>query len=278
MALMALFLIADFWLPDGRAADLPRRQHAICSQLAERDFNAWYATASLKAKQRIQSASATNAGSWLTTFPTTPELTMADEFCSGCEASSWPPPIADLPAKCSCGAKLSVDSQHFYSCGQLKRKAMAVRHDAIVRLLRDSFHVGAVVHVEPRLYDTKRVRPDLDILLPDVTMMLDVAVTHPGAPSRKSDRRFAAADDIQATKNRHYKDWALARGGRFFPFVYKTHGALSRQAEAVLKLLVEAVSAHVRSRLHEAHSITLQRQRSGGQDGRHQCARYCCGG
>ena len=72
--------IADFWLPDGRAADLPRRQHAICSQLAERDFNAWYATASLKAKQRIQSASATNAGSWLTTFPTTPELTMADEF------------------------------------------------------------------------------------------------------------------------------------------------------------------------------------------------------
>ena len=124
-------------------------------------------------------------------------------------------PIADLPAKCACGAKLSDDSQHLYSCCQLKRKAMTVRHDSIVRFLRDSFHhVGAVVHVEPRLYDTKRVRPDLDILLPDVNMMLDVAVTHPGAPSRKSDRRFAAADDIQATKNRHYKDWALARGGR----------------------------------------------------------------
>ena len=76
-------------------------------------------------------------------------------------------PIADLPAECACGAKLSDDSQHFYSCGQLKRKAMTVRHDAIVRLLRDSFHhVGAVVHVKPRLYDTKRVRPDLDILLP----------------------------------------------------------------------------------------------------------------
>ena len=121
--------------------------------------------------------------------------------------------------------------------------------------------------VEPRLYDTKRVRPDLDILLPDVNMMLDVAVTHPGAPSRKSDRRFAAADDIQATKNRHYKDWALARGGKFFPFVYETHGALGRQAEAVLKLLAKAASAttlpmSVRDFMRhtrQALSITLQR-------------------
>ena len=71
----------------------------------------------------------------------------------------------DLPANCACGAKLSNDTQHFYSCGQLKRKAMTVRHDSIVRLLRDSFHqVGAVVHVEPRLNDT--MCDQLDILLP----------------------------------------------------------------------------------------------------------------
>ena len=133
------------------------------------------------------------------------------------------------------------------------------------------------------LVSTKRVRPDLDILLPDVNMMLDVAVTHPGAPSRKSDRRFAAADDIQATKNRHYKDWALARGGRFFPFVYETHGALGRQAEAVLKLLAKAASAttlpmSVRDFMKHSVDHLAARQRSGGQDGRHQCARNCGGG
>src|SRR3569623_1798397 len=84
----------------------------------------------------------------------------------------------DLPDVCSCKAKLADDSQHFFSCKKLKRKAMTVRHDAIVRLLRAAFHhVGAVVHVEPRLYDTERVRPDLDILLPDQNVMLDVAVT-----------------------------------------------------------------------------------------------------
>ena len=122
---MALFLVTS--PTSGSLMEESLRQHAICSQLAERDFNAWHATASLKAKQRIQSASATNAGSWLTTFPTTPELTMADEFFAVKHRVGLRP-IADLPAKCTRGAKLSDDSQHFYSCGQLKRKAMTVRH------------------------------------------------------------------------------------------------------------------------------------------------------
>jgi hypothetical protein len=135
-------------------------------------------------------------------------------------------------------------------------------------MLRDTFHqVGAVVHVEPRLYDTKRVRPDLDILLPDLNLMLDVAVTHPGMPSCKSERSCAAADAMQAIKNRHYKDWALERGGKFFPFILETHGALGRQAEDVLKLLTKAASAaplpvsvrEFMQNTRQALSITLQR-------------------
>src|SRR3569833_2751671 len=102
-------------------------------------------------------------------------------------------------------------------------------HDATVRLLRDAFHkVGAVVHVEPRLYDTKRVRPALDILLPDQNLMLDVAVTHPGAPSRKSAKPLAAANAIQSNKVRDYAAWAQERGGKFFGFVLETHGALGK--------------------------------------------------
>ena len=97
--------------------------------------------------------------------------------------------------------------------------------------------------------------------------MLDVAVTHPGAPSRKSDRRLAAADDLQATKNRRYKDWALARGGKFLPFVCETHGALGHQAGEVLKLLAKAASnttlpMSVRDftkHFQQALSVTLQR-------------------
>ena len=150
-------------------------------------------------------------------------------------------PMDDLPAKCSCGAVLGDDPQHFFSCRLLKRKAMTQRHDSIVRLLRDLFYkVGAVVHVEPRIYDTKRVRPDLDILLPDQNLMLDVAITHPGAPSRKSVKPLAAANATEATKNRDYSAWAQALGGKFYGFVMETHGALGKGAVEVLKRLAKA--------------------------------------
>src|SRR3954466_10817737 len=69
------------------------------------------------------------------------------------------------------------DPQHFLSCSMLKRRAMTVRHDSVVRLLRDFFHhAGALVHIEPRIYETKRFRPDLDILLADTNIMIDVGI------------------------------------------------------------------------------------------------------
>jgi len=107
----------------------------------------------------------------------------------------------------------------------------------------------------------------MDILLPDQNVMLDVAITHPGAPSRKSDRPLAAAADLQGIKNRKYHDWAAQRGGRFLPFVLETHGALGKQAGDVLKLLakVAANSAAVLSvsdflkLFKQKLSVTLQR-------------------
>ena len=145
----------------GGVAALPRRQHEIYSQVVAREFR-WLADANLKEKQRVLSSSASKAGLWLTVFPSTPELSLADEyFLLAVKHRLGDCPMDDLPATCSCDAKLAEDSQHFFSCRHLKRKAMTVRHDAIVRLLRDTFHqVGAVVHVEPRIYDTERKRPD----------------------------------------------------------------------------------------------------------------------
>src|SRR4051794_2041083 len=64
------------------------------------------------------------------------------------------PLMDDLPPKCFCGAALTDDPQHFLSCSMLKRRAMTVRHDSVVRLLRDFFHhAGALVHIEPRIYE-----------------------------------------------------------------------------------------------------------------------------
>ena len=120
----------------------------------------------------------------------------------------------------------------------LKRRAMTVRHDSVVRLLRDFFHqAGGLVHIEPRIYETKRFRPDLDILLADTNIMIDVGITNPCAPSRTSTTALAAAK----AKVVEYKKFAAERGAKFFPFILETLGAYGKETANVLKVLAKAV-------------------------------------
>ena len=73
--------------------------------------------------------------------------------------------------------------------------------------------------------------------------------------------------DLQSIKNRKYGDWATQRGGRFIPFVLETHGALGKQAEAVLKLLAKVAShssavlsvTDFLTQFKQKLSVTLQR-------------------
>ena len=54
---------------------------------------------------------------------------------------------------------------------------MTSRHDSIVRLLARFFRVaGALVHSEPRIFDTVRLRPDLEVILPDGVLLIDVTL------------------------------------------------------------------------------------------------------
>src|SRR3569623_59151 len=43
-------------------------------------YRDWFDTANLKEKQRVVSSSATNAGLWLTSLPSLPELSLADDY------------------------------------------------------------------------------------------------------------------------------------------------------------------------------------------------------
>src|SRR6185436_6272455 len=101
---------------------------------------------------------------------------------------------------------------------------------------------GALVHVEPKVMGQSRVRPDLEILLPDQTLLVDVAVTHPTAASRKSTTPLAAARMIQSAKLTKYAGVAAARGGKFLAFVLESFGAFGPQALDILKILYSAMS------------------------------------
>src|SRR5438046_619890 len=108
---------------------------------------------------------------------------------------------------------------------------MTVRHDSVVRLLRDFFHhAGALVHIEPRIYETKRFCPDLDILLADTNIMIDVGITNPCAPSRTSTTALAAATTMEKAKVVSTRSFLVREehGAKFFPFILETLGAYGK--------------------------------------------------
>ena len=103
---------------------------------------------------------------------------------------------------------------------------------------------------------------------------IDVSVTHPCANSyvrAAAKTPLSAASRREQEKQNKAADWLQYQGGpaamRFYPFVLETHGAVSEQAERVLKViaqqaaelhLVDDASFYV-NQMATQLSITLQR-------------------
>ena len=77
--------------------------------------------------------------------------------------------------------------------------------------------------MEKRVLDTMRVKPDLDIILPDRSLLVDVVITHPSASSRHGLEPLAAA------RVQSYGRVAEERGSACFGFALETFGALGRR-------------------------------------------------
>jgi hypothetical protein len=130
----------------------------------------------------------------------------------------------------------------------------------LAKLLRG---VGAVVHIEPRIFGTERKRSDLDILFPNSQILVDVTVVHPAAPSRKSRTRLAAATAAQAKKHRLYDSLANRQGASLSGFAVETFGGFDKEADELMRLLRQSSST---SSVHgtgkgaaEALAVCLQR-------------------
>ena len=96
-----------------------------------------------------------------------------------------------LPPDCaSCGTKdaIALDSWHHLSCNSHKRQQLNLRHDSVVHALyHHSDHSGAAACKEPQGLSTEDGRrPDLQIVLPGASILTDVVVSHPLAPSHVS--------------------------------------------------------------------------------------------
>ena len=171
--------------------------------------------------------------------PTSIDLQLSDQqMCIASRIRLGLPPLDHLPERCVCGATLSEDNGHFLSCRDLRRSAVTARHDSIVRVLAKHLRrATALVHEEPRVYNTSKLRPDLDVVFPNNYLMVDVVVTHPAAPSRKNVYPLAAAEEWERRKVKKYASHAAIRGAMVLGFSLESFGAWSTQALKVASII-----------------------------------------
>ena len=159
-------------------------------------------------------------------------------------------PASDhLPARCVCAEALS-DAAHFFNCVKLRRGATTDRHDAIEVELADAAAVaGCIAHRQPRYKMVNGVNqapdhslvPDLSIVTPVGTTLIDVQVTNCTAPSHvtAAQKQLGAARKSEAAKKAKYTALAagLGKSARFQPFVLEVHGAWGLHAELAAQYL-----------------------------------------
>jgi len=256
------------WTTYGQGAVSRRLQKALCALIDDRIAAHYSTTRNSRAdKQRMTSCSAKNAGAWLMAVPQTPAVTLSDsDYRYAVRHRLGLHPQSDLPPLCACGELLKSDPGHFHSCPKLMPRAITARHDTLVQILANMFKRAGVVNIEVKCEGETRVRPDIEIILSDRSLLVDVAVVHPAAPSRRSHVALAAARDIENAKAAKYRSVALERGATFSAFIVESYGALGGQGLELLKLLNSTLN-HAPARpfelservVAETFSVALQR-------------------
>lgn len=110
-------------------------------------------------RARLISLSAPFSGSWVTSPPLDPLLTLNDiQFSLAVRLRLGITP-EDLP-RCACGASLKETPLHFLTCMQLKASRTS-RHDGLVQVVaRVARSCGVVTQIEPRLDENDQSRAD----------------------------------------------------------------------------------------------------------------------
>lgn len=158
-----------------------------------------------------------------------------------------------LPDKCaSCGNPdaLKRDPWHHLSCNGHKRHELTLRHDTVVQAIYHHAHyAGAAVTREPAgLSSEDRQRPDLHIVIAPRSILTDVVVSHPSAPSHVDTARrtpLAVANQAAAVKQAKYTQVAHTQTADFIPFSVETHGGMAQGAEELIDQLAGACKDHL---------------------------------
>ena len=149
-----------------------------------------------------------------------------------------------LPNTCdSCDTidAIKHDPWHHLSCNRHKSQGITLRHDTIVQALyHHAYYSGAAAIKEPAGLSTEDGRrPDLHIVLPGQSILTDVVVSHPLAPShlpRATTKHLTVATQAALKKHRNYSHLARTQQAHFLPFSVETTGGMTEAEELVDQL------------------------------------------
>ncbi len=113
---------------------------------------------------------------------------------------------------------------------------MTTRHDRLLIVIRDfARRCGVPFHLEPNDYEGKR--PDGELAFTRGSLLIDLSVAHPLAPSHRRLALKSLAVAEQRAKAKHAKYGSLARMERrdFVAFALETFGGLCEEALHLLK-------------------------------------------
>ena len=125
---------------------------------------------------------------------------------------------------------------HALVCNDRSGAAITRRHNAVVRLLADAAErLKVPARVEPfDLCEDGALRPDIQLDLPEYTLLGDVTLTHPNALSwrgKAATRGVAAVGDERAKqKDAKYAAMAEVVDAKFSSFVLYTYGGFHSSA------------------------------------------------
>lgn len=278
----ALPLSASSFVSHFRAHSPFPIQQAVSVRIATLSYNA-RVSAAVEAKRgrqehaaRLRALREPESALWLTTLPTEVALALTDltwQWAARLRLGMGIPVISAVCPGCKKTDANLESCWHPMSCMQLSGASVTKRHNEILAIIaRFCQLILLVVRTEPADLDhSSNIRPDLQISLPDRTLLGDVTITHPSSKAHRdvaSRKGIAAVGDRSAArKNDKYSQLASCTGTEFLPIVLYTYGGFHRSTNHFIKRLVDSLDPatslvsklEFKQALKEQIAIALQR-------------------
>ena len=197
---------------------------------------------------RINACSARYTGLWLVVPVSSPEFCLTDSqlaIALRLRLGLSPLPEHLLPSTCLCKKDIAADLWHAMACPKVRRLAVNVRHDKLLRLFARFVKGNSSISVERP--DPSGKRPDATVYLHSQSVITDVTVCHPTALSIRRQAATGApcrvANDRAAQKHNKYRHIAERLGHDFLAMSLETYGGYSSSSLKLLKLIAKEASS-----------------------------------